>query len=44
MKLVINKDIIIPDPLTHESMWIGEAKEYKLGRQFSIRILLTYQV
>ena len=26
MKLVINKDIIIPDPLTHESMWIGEAK------------------
>ena len=26
MKHVINKDIIIPDPLTHESMWIGEAK------------------
>ena len=34
-KLVINKDIVIPDPLTLRS------KEYKIGRQFSIRILLT---
>ena len=25
-KLVINKDVVIPDPLTLESGWIGEAK------------------
>ena len=40
-KLVINKDIVIPDPLTLKTGWIGESKVYKTGRQLSIRILRT---
>ena len=36
VKLVIDKDIIIPDPLTLKSGWIGEFKGIKIGCQFSI--------
>ena len=41
MKLVISKDIVIPEPLTLKSGWIGEVKGVKIGRQSSIRTIQT---
>ena len=41
MKLVISKDIVIPEPLTLKSGWIGEVKGVQIGRQSSIRTIQT---